>query len=300
MNVVINTMPFRVRPASTVGEARSWMNTFVSIFHGRRSRERKFWGPLGISDVVLAKEYKLGAWQRDEEVDIEKRRRVTSILDKMQRFGSDPECPVANLGARGVEATVFGAVVIEALATAVLDGLCVSLGPPGQWSGPWVPATLRHTAGGSSSQQFCVKIRHAANRDDLDPHRTWLGENAERTLELFRRTVSPFFARHVAASSYRKHVRGKTDAQRRENARNGDGQYVSTADDAAIQAWEFEALVGAWCGEARVKVEVAGGAYHVYYERHETVGYEGGTGADTRWMRVEWASGAVHSHPRSP
>ena len=103
-------------------------------------------------------------------------------------------------------------------------------------------------------------------------------------------------ADHVPASRYSsgKHVKGKTEPQRRENATNGNGQFLASLSDADITALEKEALQRGTLSDTR-----QGFTYHVFYEFGHVIGYAGGSGAETKTMRVEWTTpGSVHSHPR--
>src|SRR5262249_34916556 len=144
VNVVINGYPLRVRRAHTVEEARLWMDAFGSLFDSREVRGGMAWGPRGINDVELASAYTLRDWQRDEAVDREKRRRIKGIVDRMRRLIGDGDCPVAALLDDGVEGRIDGVAVVEVLAGAVLDGICVWLGPPGRGSASWIDAELFH------------------------------------------------------------------------------------------------------------------------------------------------------------
>jgi hypothetical protein len=146
-----------------------------------------------------------------------------------------------------------------------------------------------------------VRVRHASQREHLAHHdSSWLARSTD-TLAVFRRNVDPWQSRHVAASQYAKHTRGKTNEERRNNARSqeGAGQYLAERGD-VIEGWEREALVAAWLGEDGVRLSRhgEGRTFFVFAGRAHAVGYAGGTGHEVRLLRVEWSSGDVHSHPR--
>ena len=112
--------------------------------------------------------------------------------------------------------------------------------------------------------------------------------------------------RHFPASGYSRarHVRGKTNAQRKANSVNGNGQYLAELPDGTrvtdelIEQWEREGLQLAREGRGRVE-SGGGGSYKCYVDLKRPVGYA--NGKETSVVRVEWtAGGEVHSHPRPP
>jgi len=110
------------------------------------------------------------------------------------------------------------------------------------------------------------------------------------------------------ASEYKKHVVGATNEERKGAARAkqaqvGAGQYFAEIDgvqvtDAMITGWETEVIELAMKGDKDVTVEIKGGTFYFYYTFEHFVGYASPGANRTKRVRVEWSSGAVHSHPR--
>jgi hypothetical protein len=98
---------------------------------------------------------------------------------------------------------------------------------------------------------------------------------------------------HVPPSEYRKHWKGKTEAERKASSQgDGAGQFLASYTDAGVARLERDALL---TGE----VEDRGSVYYAFKEYDEPVGYAGGEKA--YWIRVELTKapvGSIHSHPR--
>lgn len=112
-------------------------------------------------------------------------------------------------------------------------------------------------------------------------------------------------SQHIKASRYDggKHVRGQNNNTRaREAAFNG--QFLAEingvpVDDETIASWERAALDAIRAGQT-IPVEAHGTGFFVMFRHADVVGYAAPHGIQTQWVRVEWSSGTVHSHPIGP
>ena len=112
-------------------------------------------------------------------------------------------------------------------------------------------------------------------------------------LPSFRRKKLVKGAKHKPASDYGKHIQGKNDAERRNSAINGDGQFLATLNDVEITQLEKEALE-----KGHIDPRDNKGSYFVTYTFSYIIGFASPTGVSTKNIRTEWTStGTVHSHP---
>lgn len=210
-----------------------------------------------------------------------------SFLDTASWFG-DEASPQASY--QGTPAVGLGlAYHLKGIALSIEDD---------KWREPWLDIVLH-----KPDVSEAAKVRHADREASLQGHEEWTAlTDADRLRVLLHLRPS----RHNPASTYAKHVRGANNGARQENASrpSAPGQFLAqTADgqvtDATIQMWERQAFAIVDNGGDCI-VASHGGAYHVYCNLGHVVGYIGGTGRETHWIRVEWSAGFVHSHPHEP
>lgn len=224
-------------------------------------------------------------------VDVDKQRRLVVALLDSQPIESD-ELPwrYGDREAAGLTA----AMRAEALAISFTQPI---------WNESIV--TIAHRDGSPTAN-----VLHASTRAHAAVHRVWLDRTAS-PLDMLRRQLVVSRVVHMPASAYTsgKHVKTKTNGGRRAKAEaiGGAGQFLAERDgrpfgDAEIQA--VEALV---LDEVRrgtlyrdAVVEGSGVTFKVYARLDAVIGYHGGSGYETNWIRVEFSSGEVHSHPHTP
>lgn len=189
-----------------------------------------------------------------------------------------------------------------------MNGLALSLNSANRWLKPWIDVHVISFQDGSPELHTReVRVRHASEAQHVREHsdNNWppLADVDRLRVELETSRTT-----HVAASKYcsGKHVKGTTNEERQERAARpaGLGQYFAEHDgrrvnDDVIRGWEKKALSLVQSGMP-CTVKRHGGAYHVYCDLGEDVGYLGDTGKATSCVRVEWSMGSVHSHPRLP
>lgn len=262
------------------------------------------WAPLLDSQTIVGKrfnEIKLAAQPRRPE-DRDRWRQFLSLLSSAEdfaeeyaeeaRFGEDPSVGAPGHSARGL----WRAQRQQALA--------LSLATAGRWNAFELPITLFKLPLLEEGEPTLRKdiVRHASEEAHLAAHADWppLDEVDRLRIALMGSTT------HVPASGYRagKHVAGRTNEQRAENARQpaGVSQYMAftagqNVTDDTIRYWEKLVLERVKQGGA-CTVERRGVMYWVFCDLGTPVGYEGGTGEVISSVRVEWSGGHVHSHPR--
>lgn len=166
-------------------------------------------------------------------------------------------------------------------------------------SDPWHRTSVTLRQGASSAH-----VRHASLLNHIAEHTEWLDASSE-PLEALRRLLHCGPAlRHMPASQYngRKHVKGGTEEKRRDRAvRANTAQFCADLDDEGIRTIETEVLdmIRSDAAEDWI-VQGSAVTFKVYARCQRTVGYEAGSGRETPWIRVEYASGEVHSHPHTP
>lgn len=120
----------------------------------------------------------------------------------------------------------------------------------------------------------------------------------------FLEMVQPDEASYKQASVYKKHVMGKTNEERAQNAKQGNGQYFAFLrgnhfSDEKISGLEREAIYSLREGSSYARLERhSASTFYIYYEAQENIGYLGDSGVESRQIRVDWCNGEVHSHPR--
>jgi hypothetical protein len=132
-----------------------------------------------------------------------------------------------------------------------------------------------------------IDLEHQIKPDSAQPAPT---DEQKKEQELRRRFLDPAETRHMPASAYAKHTKGRNNEERKDNAKSA-GQYLADLDDAGILALERKAL-------ANGQIVDRGGMYFIFYDCGQTVGYSAPSQQETSTIRVEWSSGFVHSHPR--
>lgn len=245
--------------------------------------DQPVFGVGSIRNLVFA-EFRLPA-------DADHRRRlVMALLDSPALDADDSPWFHAGAPASGISAAMRS------------DGLAVSFAEP-RWNAPEV-SIARPDAGAP------VAVKHAASVEHARIHRTWLNRAASPA-DMLRRRLAASTQIHVPASSYSggKHVKKATNAGRKlcAAAIGGAGQFLAERHghpmgDQQIQGWEKQvlALVRTDSLDPGGHVEGCDVTFKVYAKLTEVVGYDGGTGNETHWIRVEYASGSVHSHPHTP
>lgn len=232
--------------------------------------------------------------------DKDRWRSAARVFDRAQPFADELASDVRYFPAPNAEG-----ILARGLGRAArIGGLSLSLRTEDRWNIPWLDVTevaLRSESSELSNRQS--RVRNAADRTHLAEHREWVAPDDVGRLRILLEAGA---TTHVSASNYRggKHVRGATNDQRRMNARSpaGDAQYLAERDgqritDATVQGWEQRVLDQVREGGACL-VERHGGAYHIYCDLAERVGYLSPSGDPTSCVRVEWSAGHVHSHPR--
>lgn len=153
-----------------------------------------------------------------------------------------------------------------------------------------------------------ARVRHACAVGHVREHLPWL-EEGEPPEVLLRRRFKLTTAVHVPAMEYRsgKHVVGASNEARRKRAMmpGGNGQFLhadarGTIGDRDIAAWERAALTRLDQGDPDLIVRRQAEAFHLYAQLDHVIGYEGGTGVEISWIRVDVSGHFVHSHPRTP
>ena len=223
----------------------------------------------------------------------DRRRRVYSFLQRLQRFPlhSEPDTSHASGRARGLGVThAFG-------------GLALSI-DRSPWATPTIPIVITDLLEGAGLTETQVVVRNASTKAHLAAHVDWVGLSAHERLSVL---LSARPASHIDASKYSsaKHVRGSSNAERRENAAAaaGPGQFFaelarSPVTDDTIRSWEASALAQVRGRDPGViVVQRALSLFWIYTSLSHEVGYASG-GASTSELRVEWNDGHVHSHPR--
>ena len=220
-------------------------------------------------------------------------RLAKSFLQRIQRFDTSRGCDARHERGRG-----------RGLALAHdLCGLALSLDVA-----PWQRSLIEIDVSKIIENAIWsgrAEVKHATQKAHLEDHLPWPKLTETDRLRILLGTVG---VRHVPASEYRKHVCGHSNHERRESAcqPTAPGQYFAEIDgvpviDETIRSWEHEVLDSVR-GErpCRMRVEQRGSKrYFVYCELRHEVGFKTG-GTPTRWMRLEWTEGHVHSHPREP
>lgn len=187
-----------------------------------------------------------------------------------------------------------------------LGAIALSLGSGDRWIEPWLRVRIMalQTSSGMIEERT-GDVRHASESKHLDQHIDWQPLQDMDRLRILLETSLP---RHMPASNYcgGKHVKGTTNDERKENARKPGGvnQYLAARGgepvaDHVISRWEQQALEQVKSARSPL-VERRGNTYFVYCDLGEPVGYQAPLGEFTSWIRVEWSSRAVHSHPRRP
>lgn len=142
-------------------------------------------------------------------------------------------------------------------------------------------------------------IPHAAKRDHLCTHYAFINATANVPARL-RLALELIGRNHISPTSYSgaKHARGNTDQHRRRAAQGpaGPGQFLCRLHNDDVRQLETDALKAACDG--RSKVWIHGKGFHIAHNAGGVVGFLGGSGEETTWVRVEWSAGSVHSHPR--
>lgn len=296
-------------PAPSVAQARQRLHELRKLVQQaiRRTGAEGLRVVEDFDDLPLAPGYTFQRWQRDEAVDKDERRQLARQIDRGQVIDErDPPDVFAQWEDRGVDATWQGRSARGLFAAFLLDSLALSLAVE-PWDAPQVEIGVLRL-GNANDGEISVVVRHAAQPEHLEHHpASWLGRSTE-TLAVYRREVDPWRSQHVPASHYGhgKHVRGATNSERHRNAvASGNGQFLATLDhqtvtDPLIESWEREALAAPWQEPAGTRIERhgEGRTFYVDSRRRHPVGFAGGSGRESRRMRVEWSSGNVHSHPR--
>lgn|GEM_PF-2852838 len=221
----------------------------------------------------------------------DRRRRAARFLQRIQPFPPNAELDASHdLGrARGLGRAHQ------------LSGLALSL-DVAPWHNAWIDIEV-DTLIGETIARSRLRVMHATRKEHLLKHSAWVALADADRLRILLGIVG---ATHTPASSYRKHVRGTTNAERQDAASQptAPGQYLAEitgtrVTDETIASWERGVLGRVVDGHpGRIRVEMRRPSeYHVYCECDHDVGYATG-GNVTRWMRVEWKEGHVHSHPR--
>lgn len=262
-------------------------------------------------DRPISSNYSFRAWRRDEAVDKDERRLLARFIDRGTLIDEDD--PPEILGEwenRGVEARWNDRPARGLFAAFLLDSLALSLDVE-PWNDPFrIDLHILRLTGSEERETLgrtVVQARHAARSEHLKEHKkAWLGRSTD-VLAVYRRQVDPWKSQHVPASKYAqgKHVRGQTNDERRQNAiATRNGQFVAELQgrpvtDSRVSKWEREALLAAWEGsDIAALIRHEHGNFHLEFQQQHPVGFTGGSGRETRRMRVEWSSGHVHSHPR--
>lgn len=148
-----------------------------------------------------------------------------------------------------------------------------------------------------------TRVDHLADSNQLSSAEAWFAQQLGQFSD-FLRLVQPEKVQHKLASEYQKHVKGKSNDDRKNSARIGDGQYVATLhgrpfSDEGIIKLEQEAIYCLREGRSDARLERhSESTFYIYYKANDDIGYLGGAGTPTGQIRVEWCNGEVHSHPR--
>ena len=125
-----------------------------------------------------------------------------------------------------------------------------------------------------------------------------IDEPREHVLILSKKATS------LDASSYKKHTKGTTESQRKQNSRNdGPGQYLPNLKDSQISEFEKAAIEKGEIRENREKVgnpKVGLSQYYFFYDVGKDIGYANGDLVTTISVEITTATTEprVHSHPR--
>lgn len=301
--LIFNELSTR-QPATSVVAARQRIDKLIELLLVCKRRTGS--GKIRISKEFFATEfgpqYPIRKWLNDSDVDKETVRRLRAFTHGLSYIRKDTGLPGIADRWQSLEAWIAGSKAQGLLAAFLLDGLAVSLPSEEIWSGPKIDIEILSETDPEPKQAI---TRNISNEGHLDAHAAWL-EIRDPALAKFRRLVEPHACRHKPASSYGKHVRGKTNPHRKKNAiSTGHGQFLAKIDatsvtDAQIRQWETEALNMVWSGSQnfRVSAKTDANTFYIFHERSHPVGYDGLTGEEVYTLRVEWSSGEVHSHPR--
>jgi len=123
------------------------------------------------------------------------------------------------------------------------------------------------------------------NATDLDPPETAAAAGPVDMEELLSRSA------HVRPRDYSrgKHVKGVTEAERRESSKE-NGQFLASLSDAQIAEMERDTLL---TGDV---IDRGGGSFHAYKEYPAPIGYD--QEQDAFILRAELSAFRIHSHPR--
>jgi hypothetical protein len=123
------------------------------------------------------------------------------------------------------------------------------------------------------------------NATDLDPPETTGPTGPPDMDDLLNRSL------HIRPRDYSrgKHVKGTTEAERRDSSKE-NGQFLASLSDADIAAMERDTLL---TGDL---VDRGGGSFHAFKEFPAPIGYD--QEQDAFLLRAELSAFRIHSHPR--
>lgn len=184
---------------------------------------------------------------------------------------------------------------------------CSVLADPNRWDVPRIEVMVEDGAPESLRREV---VWHVSQVKHLQDHPQWSTYTDAQQLRIVLNS-SPL-RDHIPATQYTKHVCGGVNTERQRSAEypGGSGQFFATlpggkpVTDAIICGWEkrtLEKVERGQGGENCIVRRVSNDTFHVYSMMENDVGYIGGTGKVTKWIRVGFTSaGSIHSHPCEP
>jgi hypothetical protein len=118
---------------------------------------------------------------------------------------------------------------------------------------------------------------------------------AKSPAEIIKELLGSGKAIHISPSTYRKHWKGGTEAERRNSSENGDGQFLHSMSSADVEKLEREALLNPDRIEDKVNT------YYAFKTFSKIIGYTNGKEAFTLRAEITAINSAkpfIHSHPR--
>lgn len=184
------------------------------------------------------------------------------------------------------------------------EGLAFSLASSNDWMGDHL-----HLISPDRAQK--ARVPHVATLENLRTYQSLRVTELEPrdSLRLALTLEAPLVFLPAAKYSA-KHVAGASNSDRAKRAENGGpGQYLvhleddTRVTDALISDWERAVLEAGARNDGDIETIVMrhNSGFHVFGKLSHQVGFNGGTGEPTQWLRVELTSSrTVHSHPRTP
>jgi hypothetical protein len=171
LEMVLNELSFQ--SADGVHTARQWMSTLV-----RTAREASLHGVsrvirthTSVLELMLAHDYPLWRWLSDSEVDIEERRYMRSLSNKVPFWDGIPELYDQVLASeflfQGREAQGLGVAYL-------LESLAISLASDECWDVSLVLLTANWLAQDGDIEQQLVQVIHASQIHHVHEHRNWI------------------------------------------------------------------------------------------------------------------------------